>query len=97
MHNLTVADVRDVLSRFSVNAEGAAELELDTAIAIALDIKAGKELPLESYLQNEVSEEVATEGQESEVVADDGIVTMPETTEIEGTIESEVSDESSEA
>lgn len=84
-HNLTVADVRDVLSRFSVNAEGAAELELDTAISIALSVKDGKELPLESFLQNEVSEEVAREGQSSE----EEIVTMPETTELEGSVETE--------
>lgn len=64
-NGLTIAEVRDILSRFSTNAEGSAELELDTAISAALEVKAGKALPLESFIQNEVSEEVARNGQEA--------------------------------
>lgn len=73
---LTVAEVRDYLGRFSMNAEGSAEVELDTAIAGALMLKNSPvEAPLESALQNEVSEEVATEGSP---VKDEEINVMPE-------------------
>lgn len=56
---LTVADVREALADWSVNAEGGAELELDTAITIAIDKLKGKNFILSSYLDNEVSDEEA--------------------------------------
>lgn len=60
---LTIADVREFLGNYSANAEGSAEVELDTAIGGALKIKAlreeGKEPVLESFIDNEVSDEEA--------------------------------------
>lgn len=58
-HNgLTLADVRDVLSRFG-------EQELETAIGTAVQIKAGHVPPIENpQVQKEVPEDVAREGQE---------------------------------
>lgn len=56
-HGFTVADARKFLSDWSVNAEGSAEIEFDTLISGLVDLKKkGGEAPLESFLDNEVSD-----------------------------------------
>lgn len=56
---LTLADVRDALARFSVDKEGSAKVELVPAISIALKVLSDQKLILESYLDNDVSDEEA--------------------------------------
>lgn len=51
----TIADARQFLADWSVNAEGAAELEFDTMLGGMLATRKSKPV-LESYLDNEVSD-----------------------------------------
>lgn len=81
---LTLADVREALADFSVNAEGAAELELDTAIAIAIDRIKGKNLVLTSFLDNEVSDEEARpqiQDEDVQAEADSGLTEAEDTSD----------------
>lgn len=62
----TVASARDYLSKWSVNAEGAAELEFDTMLGGMIAL-VGKKPILESYLDNEVSDEEARPQEKTEI------------------------------
>ena len=69
---LTIAEVRKFLSDFSVDSpeNNAAEMELDTAIGGALVAKANGTLTLESFIDNEVSDEEAKPQEKSSDAAD---------------------------